>query len=72
MDPLSEVSAEEAALLTVYREALYDWSAIRAVLPADSAEVIEATKHLRDIERRIEDFGRGLDRKRRFPLSKGR
>lgn len=44
------VSSEHRALLDEYEVALRLWSEVRALLPPQAAEVLEATKHLETLE----------------------
>ena len=51
------IEIEELALLDEYREALREWAAARATDPLNSQApaVLEATKRVEDLERRLKD-----------------
>jgi hypothetical protein len=40
-------------LVAEYKEALKEWTSVRAIHPPDSAEVLEATRRVEELEQRL-------------------
>ena len=53
MKAITGISSKHMALLDEYRMALSLWSETRALYTAEAAEVVQATKHLVDLEHEI-------------------
>jgi hypothetical protein len=50
MKAIAGISAKHMALLDEYRMALNLWSETRALYVPDAPEIVQATKHLEDLE----------------------
>lgn len=53
MKAIAGINAKHIALLDEYRMALSLWSETRAFYAAEAVEVVEATRHLEEIEREL-------------------
>ena len=53
MKAIAGISAKHMALLDEYRMALSLWSETRALYTADASEIVEATRHLEELEHEL-------------------
>jgi hypothetical protein len=53
MKAIAGISSKHMALLDEYRMALSLWSETRALYSAEAAEIMQATKHLEDLEHEL-------------------
>ena len=53
MKAIAGINSKHMALLDEYRMALSLWSETRALYTPDAAEIVQATKHLEDLEREL-------------------
>jgi hypothetical protein len=53
MKAIAGISSKHMALLDEYRMALSLWSETRALYSPGAAEILQATKHLEDLEREL-------------------
>jgi hypothetical protein len=53
MKAIAGISSKHMALLDEYRMALGLWSETRALYAAESVEIVQATRHLEDLEREL-------------------
>jgi hypothetical protein len=47
------VDAGYQGLVAEYKQALKEWTSVRAIHPPDSTEVLEATRRVEELERRL-------------------
>jgi hypothetical protein len=66
MKAVAGISSKHMALLDEYRVALSLWSETRALYLPDTVEIIQATKHLEDLEHEISLCDVPLEPKRQF------
>jgi hypothetical protein len=53
MKAIAGISSKHMALLDEYRMALSLWSETRALYSPEAAEIVQATKHLEDLEHEL-------------------
>ncbi len=53
MKAIAGISSKHMALLDQYRMALSLWSETRALYSPEAAEIVQATKHLEDLEHEL-------------------
>ena len=53
MNAIAGISAKHMALLDQYRMALSLWSETRALYSPEAMEIVQATKHLEDLEHEL-------------------
>jgi len=53
MNAIAGISAKHMALLDQYRMALSLWSETRALYSPEALEIVQATKHLEDLEHEL-------------------
>ena len=53
MKAIAGITLKHMALLDEYRMALSLWSETRALYAAEAAEIVQATKHLEDLEHEL-------------------
>ena len=53
MKAITGISSKHMALLDEYRMALSLWSETRALYSPEAAEIVQATKHLEDLEHEL-------------------
>jgi hypothetical protein len=53
MKAIAGISSKHMALLDEYRMALSLWSETRALYSSEAAEIVQATKHLEDLEHEL-------------------
>ena len=63
MKAIAGISSKHMALLDEYRMALSLWSETRALYTAEAAEVVQATKHLEDLEHELSLWDMPVERK---------
>ena len=64
MKAITGISSKHMALLDEYRMALSLWSETRAIYSPEAAEIVQATKHLEDLEHEISLCDVSLEPKR--------
>jgi len=61
MNAIASPTTAHSELLDDYRAALQVWSEARAVYAQDSPEVAEATRHIEEVEQRLQDYRESIE-----------